>query len=700
MSTILEQYIKTFLVLETPRWKKEGTSIEHELQKIKKFVDLPYHYINLSLINKLGVYPNSSESTGPWGIYCYPLVSNIYDQMIENRLPIAGDRPFIHLFTVTDPKNVLIIGSENGLSYDKNRIEQDINNALSLDIVKEQYKGGNLAESIRETVSNIRNNYRYPGGGIYSWASEMAGQNARRWTKILSAMGYIGVHDGGTGTIYGSEPIQAVFFSTEKIKFIETFYNVYHSNTNSPIINAHDKTLSSDEKDKRTLGNILRPTKEIVDRTLANLVKENPAYEGFEDKFFTTVQGLNLILNKVKSIRTEKSDNIYVAILSKTPYDLLLRLINTRDYKVREAVANLIKPQDVFLFENTLFDNDILEILKKKIQILIKTKEPGWALEQCRHYKTSIFALVFLPFIPKNSLSEFVNSDLNKIKIYAIQNIDSSIIPSVFNQQLSKLLDGTDRTSNFALEAFRRLASKKKFDICKRLINTKNEWTRNFLNVLHREEIKQLFNNLSVEETILASIDINIPTESLKTMPYDKRSKIYSSLVTKYQNPDIMKFFTPEEFTKYLDSGLPLENVRFLEYNDYLQAALKSTNGINFIKTHAKRLQQRSIFAIVHGPDEELSDFLLPYLYISKLKILIIGDNVELGKKALRLLYKDEDVDTINDTIPNIKNEEVLAFAKQLKKMYQDGQKINNSKESNNDKQEFNYEHNPYDDDY
>ena len=145
---------------------------------------------------------------------------------------------------------------------------------------------------------------------------------------------------------------------------------------------------------------------------------------------------------------------------------------------------------------------------------------------------------------------------------------------------------------------------------------------------------------------------------------------------------------------------MPLENVRFLEYNDYLQAALKSTNGINFIKTHAKRLEQRSIFAIVHGPDEELSDFLLPYLYISKLKILIIGDNVELGKKALRLLYKDEDVDTINDTIPNIKNEEVLAFAKQLKKMYQDGQKINNSKESNNDKQEFNYEHNPYDDDY
>jgi hypothetical protein len=177
-------------------------SFEELKQYVSGFAN-PTHFFTMTEINKVGINPQSKYST-PIGVYAYPLTSSYYNKLINDSLPFAGEKPYINVFTLTQPVFNLSYYKE----YD---LEKDVE-ALSPD-----------KSILQEAFSRAR--FSSPAGRFWNLTRLLANKDAKAWNTILRKLNYTNFYDPGEEIIHPSEPTQIVILDPRIISIVKTIYN-------------------------------------------------------------------------------------------------------------------------------------------------------------------------------------------------------------------------------------------------------------------------------------------------------------------------------------------------------------------------------------------------------------------------------------------------------------------------------------------
>lgn len=113
------QFEDALVKMSVNRYKREVIQMESDFVKLKKYVDLPYHYIHFTNDSKLHGLNIKTQFNTPIGFYGYPLTQDRYDKLLKNDIEFAGERPEIIVFKFKDPSSVLDFG---------NYTDDDLNN--------------------------------------------------------------------------------------------------------------------------------------------------------------------------------------------------------------------------------------------------------------------------------------------------------------------------------------------------------------------------------------------------------------------------------------------------------------------------------------------------------------------------------------------------------------------------------------------
>lgn len=247
MRTIIEQ---VDYVIEATRYRKEkGADPDRGLEKLSKWVDEGDVYMHFSNIDKVGVNPNQQYRT-PMGIYAYPFDRKWFNIMRHGKIPFAGERKFIHLVQLKNPKNFVRVRSGGNANYSRSQYKKDVaklekkyGSGSGGDIgLLDYYNHRKSAAADRWTTyedlwtqfvskSEKEANIQTPFGLIFNLTRLIAFNIDRSsdlaaittWNKILrSDIGIDGVIDMGSGIIHRNEPEQVVILDPRAFKRVET----------------------------------------------------------------------------------------------------------------------------------------------------------------------------------------------------------------------------------------------------------------------------------------------------------------------------------------------------------------------------------------------------------------------------------------------------------------------------------------------
>ena len=196
-------------------------------------------FVSLTSIPKLGINPRSHYNT-PLGIYAYPaeyVFQKVGRKLPLNKLPFAGDNPWVNIFRVSENSNVI----------DLDEVTEDMYNEYCqrfVEILSKRYKSP--IETTNKVVvrfkeeAKTRARVTTPGGKLWYVSMEVSKElndlyrektRSITWNKLFRDVGIDGFIDMGKGIIHPSEPTQAVFFSMKPIQVLDRVENKYSPDT-------------------------------------------------------------------------------------------------------------------------------------------------------------------------------------------------------------------------------------------------------------------------------------------------------------------------------------------------------------------------------------------------------------------------------------------------------------------------------------
>jgi hypothetical protein len=395
--TLLEFWIKEFLLMkvdhifnrvvkillsEQPRWKREKVDLKHPYNQIgQKYLGQPNVYFTMTNYNKLGIYPRSAEDSGPLGIYCYPLTSQTFHQLVNNELPYASERAFVNFFRAKNPSKVLSLSlaqSGWGESPTEDEVIYEIIPKLHEHEIKDKKKPYNLRSVI--DMDSVEKNYlknkrggEPPAYTFYRTIKDVVNRSAIRWTTTLMKAGFDGVLDMGNGYIFTGEPTQAVFFSSAALEPLEVAANPFSSiNTSSPI-NAlspyspvtYDGLSASYTEDNTKPYSVMKSTKLRFEVLLG---KELKATNSDESEFWNNPGKVLAFYKKTKELHDETGE----MVLQKIPQNILLSILPSfgRGLKRGEerALINRLSIPDLMSQPPGLFYGHDLKAIEQKFK--------------------------------------------------------------------------------------------------------------------------------------------------------------------------------------------------------------------------------------------------------------------------------------------------------------------------------------------
>jgi hypothetical protein len=374
MSNKLLKQLINQLVMEAPRWKREGEDLAHPyFSTIQKYVGTPNIYFTMTDINRLGIYPRSSEYSGPLGIYCYPLIDLTFKQLIENTLPYASERRFIQLFSAKEPLKTLALAPVDN-SWGTIPTEDEVIYEIipKLDGHKINYKEENYEDSPKNKIDTLKMNdleRQYlrqktihrgedsPGWFLYRALKEYKRDKSVRWAAMLMKAGFNGVLDMGSGRIHVNEKTQAMFFSGAFLNSLEIVPN-YHSPSNqsskftalSPYTDTQDEEYRSTyDVNKIKSYNQIKPTKLKFELFLKSFLKKNEI--SAEEFWGSSV----MILQALDSLdHGDRGDDSKIMLIHQIPYDVFLKVVSSLKYEqaqsVEAALITRLKKEDLSYF--------------------------------------------------------------------------------------------------------------------------------------------------------------------------------------------------------------------------------------------------------------------------------------------------------------------------------------------------------------
>lgn len=234
--------------------------------KIKPYVDqfssdgIAKYAITMTSLNKLGVNPLSEYKT-PFGIYLYPLTSEIYSDLLKNTLPFASEQSNVSIVRLINPtkskwlkvdvnygfdikslaKKVLLDAEkirdelsnerwrhkafflinrsklDDRASFSFNELARDDKSKSNLDLLLKLLDSEALhTNSGLDSQELFDLTYLASRGSTFPKAPIL-------WNKILRNLGYDGIYDPGESVIHENEPHQACALSIKAVELVETF---------------------------------------------------------------------------------------------------------------------------------------------------------------------------------------------------------------------------------------------------------------------------------------------------------------------------------------------------------------------------------------------------------------------------------------------------------------------------------------------
>lgn len=205
---------------EITRYEKETGGKYNIVDEFTKRITVqPCEYaFTMTKILKIGINPQTKYNT-PAGVYCYPLDSIRYTELIENELPFMSDAPYIGLVKLNWNAKWLTFGKDNGTP------EQEESVAAYL---KYKYDFNINDYSERPLHWNHSPNARIFDMTYFCSLSQAKDTGTRptiMWTQILKELGYDGIYDEGAGIVHSAERTQLVCLTLnayEKVGMYET----------------------------------------------------------------------------------------------------------------------------------------------------------------------------------------------------------------------------------------------------------------------------------------------------------------------------------------------------------------------------------------------------------------------------------------------------------------------------------------------
>lgn len=181
---------------------------QENYEKLKSYVDKGYFFHMTDDYLLHGLNPHTEHET-PFGIYTYPLTSEMFKLLMENKLPYATEREYVILYKP--------IG--NFVKVSQYSEEDFLKDAAKLGI----HKKSNI-EKIK-TFSNKQLPASWLMCAMYMGNFDL--KNAIIVNKKLRKLGYVGIYDDiGAGVIHDNEPTQAVFVGPDVLNIVDVLKNV------------------------------------------------------------------------------------------------------------------------------------------------------------------------------------------------------------------------------------------------------------------------------------------------------------------------------------------------------------------------------------------------------------------------------------------------------------------------------------------
>jgi hypothetical protein len=192
-------------------------------------------FVSLTSIPKLGINPRSHYNT-PLGIYAYPaeyVFQKVGRKLPLNKLPFAGDEPWVNIFRVSENSNVIDLEEVTEDMYNQycQRFYEILNKRFSIVVTNKVF-----ARFKEEAKTEAR--VKTPGGRLWYVSmqtskaiTDPSKSNSITWNKLFRDVGIDGFIDMGKGIIHPSEPTQAVFFSMKPIQVLDRVENKYSPDT-------------------------------------------------------------------------------------------------------------------------------------------------------------------------------------------------------------------------------------------------------------------------------------------------------------------------------------------------------------------------------------------------------------------------------------------------------------------------------------
>lgn len=284
------KYFNEFLneekeIKEKTAYKKRGIILPEIEEELSKYVDSGY-FIHFGSINKLGVFPRSKYKN-PVGIYCYPLIEEIFGQLISGKLPFAQEQENLILFTAKENANIIEIESgeddffqfemEDYFSALKKLREMNYEKIIRERVISWGFDKEKLIETIERFFRdneglkefheffNIKEftSRPIPIGFLWYVCYKIL-KNQKVWNIFLRKIGIHGLVDYGVGLIHPSEPIQALFLTREAVEIERVFQNKLKPKQASARLEKRKIDILREEVFGVMIGDLVRPRGEAL----------------------------------------------------------------------------------------------------------------------------------------------------------------------------------------------------------------------------------------------------------------------------------------------------------------------------------------------------------------------------------------------------------------------------------------------------
>jgi hypothetical protein len=370
-------------------------------------------FVSLTSIPKLGINPRSHYNT-PLGIYAYPaeyVIQKIGRKLPLNKLPFAGDEPWVNIFRVSENSNVI----------DLDEVTQDMYNEYCqrfVEILSKRYESPlettNKAVVVFKDEANREARVTTPGGKLWYVSMEVskAINNLYRektrsvtWNKLFRDVGIDGFIDMGKGIIHPSEPTQAVFFSMKPIQVLDRVQNKYSPDT-------REKEQFKGQAKKEEFEQMIKEFRQIIATGDIAEIEDWMAEAGYRSGIKPSVWINNVPVN-LRAKLLFKNTNGLMQLTKPTKSDYFSALVGN--------------PHNVLVYFRGLYDKDVYESQALWTKFLTP-QELAQALYQSKNYAKSK-----MDIYTSQELLRYIKFDATKSGIDLTTPANSVVLKALIN---------------------------------------------------------------------------------------------------------------------------------------------------------------------------------------------------------------------------------------------------------------------------